>query len=487
MDLMQRLSKLTPKQRKLLELKLKKKGTGVDILQVPVSREYRKNYHHLPLSREQEPWWTAAPIDPYDPRYDVTGPVSLEGNLNIELLGKSINEVIKRHEILRTVFSIHNHKPAQVILPGLHLRLKRIDLKGLPGDEQEERMRQLAEDNNLYIFDLAKGPLVKIFLIEHSENKNVLITVMHHIISDLLSLKIFLKEVAWFYVTLSQGKPPDFDIPGLSFQYADYACWQQHHYREGLQGLDPGKKQETFWMEMFKGERPVSNLPADYPRPVQKSYQGDHAFFVVKGEEIAGLKEIFLKENTTLYVLVLSILYVFLAKISKQEDIVVGTLINTRRNAALNNMIGLFVKKIPLRNYPQGNKTFRDFLAEVNRQVLDVYKNQDYSYEELVRKILKEREPGPSPLFDVLLNFIYIDISEIDIPGLVVKPYTLKTKRVGYDLELICEGTHKELFFKFSYGTKLFKEETIKRFTTYFQQITAAVIKDPAIKISEIG
>jgi surfactin family lipopeptide synthetase A len=484
MDLAERIEKLNQEQRRLLELELKQQG--VDILQIPISQEYREKYDPFPLSEEQEPWWTAEPIDPFDPRYDVTGPVGLEGNLDIELLEKCINEVVKRHEILRLVFVMNKDKLAQVILPSLTLRLQRIDLKGLPGNEQEQRIKQLREDNRLYAFDLAKGPLVKIILLELSESQNILITVMHHIISDLLSLKIFLKEVAWFYVTSSPGKPPGFDLPGLGFQYVDYACWQQHWYRESIAGIIARKKQEEFWLEMFKGEIPVLNLPTDYPRPARKSYEGEHGFFLVKEEEIKALKKIFLKENATLYVLVLSILYVFLAKISGQEDIVVGTLINTRQNKALNDMIGLFVKKVPLRNYPRGSKTFGDFLTGINQQVLDVYKNQDYPYEELVKKIVKKQDPGRSPLFDVLLNFIYIDISEVEMPGLKVRPYTLKTKRVGYDLELVCEGSYKELFFKLSYSTKLFKEETIGRFISYFQKIIASIIKNQGIKISEI-
>lgn len=484
MNLAERIEKLNPEQRQLLELKLKQQG--IDIMQIPISREYREKYDPFPLSAEQAPWWTTDPIDPFDPRYDVTGPVSLEGNLDIERLEKCINEVSKRHEILRSVFVMNKDRLVQVILPALTLHLQRMDFKGLPANEQEQRIKQLREDNNLYAFDLARGPLVKILVLELSESRYILITVMHHIISDLLSLKIFLKEAAWYYITLSPGKPPGFDLPDLAFQYVDYACWQQHWYRDSIPGLIAIKKQEKFWLEMFKGEIPVLNLPIDYPRPARKNYEGDHAFFLVKEEEIKALKKIFLKENATLYVLVLSILYVFLAKISGQEDIVVGTLINTRQNKALNDMIGLFVKKVPLRNYPRSSKTFGDFLTEVNQQVLDVYKNQDYPYEELARKVVKEQDPGHTPMFDVLLNFIYIDISEVEMPGIKVKPYTLKTKRVGYDLELVCEGSYKELFFKLSYSTKLFKEETIRRFISYFRTIIASIIKNPGIKISEI-
>jgi len=484
MDLAQRISRLNPEQRKLLELKLNRQG--VEILQIPISREYRGIGDHFPLSLEQEPMWVIEKLDPDNPSYDIAGPVTLEGDLNIEVLEKSINEVINRHEILRVIFKMNQDKPAQVILSSLNLRLEQIDFKDFPADEQEAKMKQLRESRDLYIFDLSTGPLVKTLLVKLGEQDYIFITIMHHIISDLLSLKFFLREVAWFYQSFLQEGTPGFELTGLSFQYVDYACWQQYWYRESILGIETRKRQEAFWLDMFNGELPVLKLPTDYPRPALKSYEGSHGYFSVKGEELRVLKEISAKENTSLYVVLLSIYYVFLAKISGQEDIIVGTPINSRQNNALKHMIGLFVKTIPLRNYPRGDKTFRDFLNEISQQLFRVYKNQEYSYEELVRKILKERDASRNPLFDVLFNFIYMDMREIDMPGLEVKPYRFKTRRVGFDLELICEGTYEELFFKLSYSTKLFKEETIHRFISYYREILGKVIKDPGVRISSL-
>jgi hypothetical protein len=483
MDLEQRISKLNPAQRKLLELKLTQQGSPTPDIANPGLQ--RSTDDRIPLTTEQQTWWCSGEPDPLDPAYDVTGPVSLEGPLDFKLMERCINEVIKRHEILRTVFITEKGRPLQVVLPSLTLRLNRLDFRGYSPEEQEIRMKQLAGDNTLYRFDLRSGPLVKILLVERARDKYYLITVMHHLISDLLSLKIFLKEVAWFYVTYQSGKPPGFALPRLTEQYGDYAC-QQQQSRDSAAGREALREQQQFWLEMFKGDIPRLKLPGDFPEPARKSYEGDHAFFVVKEDKINALKEIFLKENATLYVMVLTLLYVFLARLSGEEDIVVGTLVNTRQNTALHNMIGVFVKKVPLRCYPRGEKTVNGFLTEVNRQVLRLYENQDYPYAELLDKILAERNTRGTPLFNVLLNFIYIDISEIGMPGLTVKPYTLKNNRVGCDLELVCEGTYKELFFKLSYRTKLFKKETIHAFTSYFQQIIDAVIENPQVKISDL-
>jgi amino acid adenylation domain-containing protein len=435
---------------------------------------------------EQEPMWVVEKYDPNNPFYEIPGSVMMEGDLDIELLERSTNEVVKRHEILRAVFTIHEDKPVQYIFPSITLPLQRVDLKDLPVDEQEYKLKELREDRGLYSFDLAKGPLIKTLLVELGKNKYIFITIMHHIIGDLLSLKLFLKEAAWFYVVFSQGKAPGYDLPGLPFQYVDYACWAQRWFRESIIGIEARKKQEEFWLDIYREESPAANLPLDYPRPAVKQYEGDHLYFVLKEKKIEALKEIVLKENATLYIILFTIYYVFLAKITGQEDIVVGTPINTRQSAALNNMIGLFVKTAALRNYPAGNKTFRNFLIEVNQRILNVYKNQDYQYEELVRKILTKRDPSRNPLFDVIFNFIYIGVDDIDMPGLKVTPYRFKTNRIGFDLELVCEGTYKELRLKLSYCTKLFKEETAVRFVSYIQKIIGTVIHDPDVKLSEI-
>ncbi|MCU0286922.1 MAG: amino acid adenylation domain-containing protein, partial [Acidobacteria bacterium] len=483
MDIFQRISKLSPKQLKLLESKI---GQDFDINKIPISPDYRKNYQYFPLSFEQAPLWIVEKLDPDNPSYDVMGTLWLEGDLNIDILEKSINEVVKRQEILRAIFIMQEEKPVKVILPSLYIPLKRIDLKELSREEQENYLKQMRQDHTLYMFDLAKGPLVKVILVELGENKYIFFSLTHHIISDLLSLKIFIKETAWFYQFFSQGTPPAFNLPELPFQYVDYACWQHRWYRESSTGIKARKKQEKFWLDMFSEEIPVLNLPTDYPRPPAISYEGDHAFYSLKSDLLDSLKEFYLKENTTLYVLLYTVLYIFLAKVSGQEDIVVGTLLNTRKNASLNNLIGIFARTIALRTHPQGDKPFRKFLAEVNKLVLEVYNNQEYLYEELVKEVLVERDFSRNPLFDVLYNFIYIDISEIGMPGIRVTPYNFKSKRTGFDLEFVCERTYNELYLRLTYSTKLFKTETIKRFISYFHKIITTIVKAPDVKIYEI-
>lgn len=484
MDLVERIAKLSPEQRRLLELTIKQKN--LDISQIPISQEYRKNYNHFPLSFEQEPMWFIEQFEPNNATYDIFFAIGLEGNLNKEAFERSINEIIKRHEILRTVFIIAKDKPMQVILPTLYLPLTIIDFKGLPGDEQDARLNRLREDKGLHMFDLVKGPLIKAELIELSEHKHIFLYNMHHMISDIISTQIFFRELAWFYKAFTQGEVPAPSLPALNFQYVDYACWQRRWFQENKLGIEARKKEEEFWLGQFSGEIPILNLPTDYPRPAVKSREADQLFLSLNEEEVGNLKEVAVKYNTTLYVVLLSSLYVFLAKLSGQEDIVIGTPISSRKGKALNNMIGLFTRTLALRNYPLGGKLFSEFLADVNACTLEAYRNQDYQYEELVAKLLVERDLGRNPLFDVIYNFSYIDTSEVEIYGLKMESLTWKNKHTGFDIDIQSEGTYKEILFKLAYNIKLFKEDTIRRVISYYKKIMRTAGKNPGLKISDM-
>jgi len=484
MDIVQRISRLDPGKQKLLEQAIQKKG--LDIFKIPVTGDYRENYRHLPLSCEQEPIWFVEQMDPNNTTYDVIGALRLQGDLNKTALEKSINEIIKRHEILRTVFIIDNGRPAQAILPGFTLQLTCIDFKNLPAEEKNRRLENLRDDRTLRFFDISQGPLLAALLLELDEYEYIFVLVMNHLVSDLISLRIFFKELAWFYEAFLRGKAPDFTLPALPCQYADYACWQRRWFQESQLGSESRKKQEEFWLERFKDGPPVLDLPTDYPRPAEKSHEARQVFFTITGEETKNLKEITANQNTTLYVVLLSMLYVFLAKIGGQEDIVIGTPISSRKHKEVNDIIGLFTRTLPLRSYPHGEKIFKDFLKEVNTLTLKAYENQEYQYEELVSKILADRDASRNPLFEVMFNFIYLDAGEIEMPGLKLEPFRCKSQRAPFDIELTVEETKKELFFKLSYSSKMFIPATIERFISYYKKIIKTVGKNPGLKISEI-
>ena len=483
MDLLQRIAELDPEKKKLLDAVIKQKN--IDIFRIPVSQEYRKNYKRFPLSFEQEPIWFVEQLNPGNTTYDVIGAVYLEGILNKDALEKSINEIIKRHEILRTLFISKKNELEQVILPSLTVHLKDVDFKNLSLAEKNTRLENLRDDKSLRSFDIGKGPLLAPLLIELAEYKYIFVIIMHHLISDLISLNIFFNELARFYEAFVNGKTNPL-LPPLACQYVDYACWQQRWLIESELGIEAREKQEKFWLDMFSGEVPVLNIPTDYARPAVKSHEAEQVFFAIKGEAVIHLRQSTLKKNTSLYMMLLAMLYVFLAKISGQEDIVVGTPISSRKHTSVNHIIGMFTRTLALRNYPQGNKTFGNFLREVNNVTLAALNNQEYQYEELVSKILTTRDPSRNPLFEVLFNFINFDPGKIKMGQLKLAPFRCKSKRAPFDIELTIEEIQDELFFKLSYSSRIFKAGTIQRFIFYFQKTIMTIIKDPEVKISEV-
>ncbi|MCU0287690.1 MAG: amino acid adenylation domain-containing protein, partial [Acidobacteria bacterium] len=483
MDLIQRIAELDPEKKKLLDAVIRQKN--IDIFRIPVSPGYRKNYKRFPLSFEQEPIWFVEQLNPGNTTYDVIGAVCLEGILNKGALEKSINEIIKRHEILRTLFISNKDELEQVILPSLMVHLSDIDFKNLSAEEKNTRLENLRDDKSLRSFDIGKGPLLAPLLIEMAEYKYIFVIIMHHLIGDLISLNIFFNELSRFYEAFVNGKTGPL-LPPLACQYVDYACWQHYWLIESELGIETRGKQEKFWLDMFSGEIPILNIPTDYARPAVKSHEAEQVFFAIKGEAVTHLRQNTVKKNTSLYMMLLAMLYVFLAKISGQEDIVVGTPISSRKHISVNNIIGMFTRTLALRNYPQGNKTFGNFLREVNNVTLAALKNQEYQYEELVSKILTTRDAGRNPLFEVLFNFISFDPGKIKMGQLKLSPFRCKSKRAPFDIELTIEEIQDELFFKLSYSSRIFKAETIQRFISYFHKTIMTFIKDPELKISEV-
>jgi hypothetical protein len=487
-DLTQRISKLSPGQRKLLELKLK--GQNIDILQLPITRENRSKAQRFPLSFGQERLWFIQQLEPHNTAYNLIRAAKLEGNLDKQALEKSIDEIIRRHEILRTIFIFDKEKPTQVILPKLSLPLEIEDLKNLPKEQHETKIKQVIREESQYWFDLAKGPLLRIKLMILSENEHVFLLVIHHIISDGTSIQVFIRELVRLYQAYLQGKEPQ--LSELPVQYADYACWQQRWFGDDALNTGFKHKQEAYWLDRFKGGIPVLTLPLDFPGPVIQGFEGDTVDFSIDIEETNALKEMALKAGTTLYVVLLSIYNIFLSKLSGMEDIVIGTAAAGRRHPDVRNLIGMFVITLALGNFPHHDKIFRDFLEEVKNRTVDAFENQEYPYQNIVDQVNVSRDTGGNSLFDVLFLLKNVDYAEVNIPGLTLKHYEYENKTSKFDLALSAWEAEAKgevrntLHFSFEYSTKLFRPPTIKGFAGYFKEVIRAVINHPGMEISGI-
>jgi tyrocidine synthetase-3 len=246
------------------------------------------------------------------------------------------------------------------------------------------------------------------------------------------------------------------------------------------------EQQKKYWLREFGGEIPVLNLPCDFPRPVVQGFEGRILNLEMDKETILGLKAHALEEGTTFFMVLLTAYNILLQKLSSQEDILVGTPIAGRSHADLEHIVGMFVNTLVLRNFPGGEKSFKEFLDEIKARTLEVFENQDYPYEELVENVALVRDTARNPLFDTMFILQNVDIPEIVIPGLTLKPHDYDFGISRFDLTLQCFELEEKLLCSFQYSTKLFKEATIERFINYFRSIISIIVENPQIKISDM-
>ncbi|MGD2087710.1 MAG: amino acid adenylation domain-containing protein [Candidatus Aminicenantes bacterium] len=425
----------------------------------------KKEYY--PLSSAQRGLYFMHKIQPEDLSYNNLITLEIKGNLDKEKLEETFNQLIKRHESLRTSFMELEGKPLQEVNDNITFQIDCYETNN--GD-----IHQVIEEFKKP-FDLSRAPLLRVGLITVDQEKSVLMTDMHHIITDGTSLGVFERE----FMALYDGR----HLPGLKIQYKDYCQWLNNEtIRERM------KCMENYWVKEFENPPPLLNLPMDFPRPVVKSIEGAVATFEIGEEQTAGLEALAVEEDFTMYMVMLAIANVMLSKLSGQEDIVVGTGVAGRIHSDLRNIMGLFVNILPLRNYPQRNKTFIEFLREIKERTLKAFENQEYQFEDLVNKLVVRRDPSRSPLFDVTFELQNIEIDDFSIPGSNIKLHREENGRIDakFDLSIIGRQVGKRVFYGVEYRPKLFKKETIETFGKYFEDVIACVLENKNIPLNQI-
>jgi amino acid adenylation domain-containing protein/non-ribosomal peptide synthase protein (TIGR01720 family) len=414
--------------------------------------------------------------------YNMSTVVVLEGELNNTRLEETFIKLIKRHESLRTYFPMINGEPVQRIHAEVEFEFEYYDLQvtGASDRWKEEQssnfegtggLAPLPVKNFIRPFDLARAPLMRVCVQQAGEKKYVLAADMHHIITDGTSMGLLIND----FMALYKGD----DLPTLRVCYKDYSQWQ-NRCREQI------KQQEEYWLKVFAGDIPVLNLPIDFARPLTRDFTGRTLRFTIAEQCTRDLNQLASQQGATLFMVLIAIYNVVLAKITGQEDIVVGTPLAGRRHADLEPIIGMFVNTLCLRNYPGNEKRFIDFLHEVKENTLGAFENQEYQFEDLVEKVVVERDTSRNPLFDVMLVLQNMEISQLEIPGLKLGPFEYEKEVSKFDLTLTAlEGEH-ELYFIVEYCTALLKEESIKRMIEFFKTIASIIVTDPGIKISGI-
>ena len=394
----------------------------------------------LPLSFAQQRLWFINQLQPGKGDYNISSAMHLFGWLNVMALEQSFNEVIRRHEILRTTFTARDGQPIQVIAPTLNFKLPLVNLRELPKDKKEAEVLRLAYEEAQQPFDLANGPLLQVTLLRQTETEHVLLLTMHHIISDGWSIGVLIHEITDLYEVFSSAKPSTetlrvgaaclqdlqhamlTPLPELSIQYADFAVWQ----RQWLQG-EQLETQLAYWKQQLGSKLPVLELPTDRPRPAIQTFSGARESLMLPKTLSEKLKALNQRQGITLFMILVAAFQTLLFWYTGQEDIVVGTDIANRNQAETKELIGFFVNQLVLRTDLSGNPTFLELLDRVREMTLEAYAHQDLPFDKLVDVLNPKRELNRSPLFQVKIVLNNTQTPSLELPDLTISP--LKSRK----------------------------------------------------------
>ncbi|MBE8967605.1 amino acid adenylation domain-containing protein [Nostocales cyanobacterium LEGE 12452] len=441
----------------------------------------------LPLSFAQQRLWFLDKLNPNSALYNIPITLRIVGTLCVAALEQSLQEIIHRHEALRTNFVIVDGKPSQIIQTETNCTFSVVDWRYLPTlalsevevSEQEIATQQLVKQQAQRPFDLATEALVRATLVVLSETEHTLLVCMHHIVSDGWSMSVFVEELAALYNAYSQGQPST--LAPLPIQYADFAIWQ----RNWLQG-NVLQSQLSYWQQQLASAPALLSLPTDRPRPAMQTFAGAYQEFALSKELTSGLTQLSQQQGVTLFMTLLAAYDTLLYRYTGQADILVGSPIANRNRSEIEGLIGFFINTLVLRTNLAGNPSFSELLTRVREMAMDAYSHQDLPFEMLVEALQPERDLSHTPLFQVMFVLQNAPISTVELTGLTVSPLKVESKIAKFDLTLAMENTSTGLVGVWEYNTDLFDASTIERMTDHFLTLLEGIIANPNERISQL-
>jgi len=457
---------------KNLELSLIKnhREKSLSILPVPRAKS-------IPLSFAQQRLLFLDQLEPGSPLYNICAPLRMKGKLDKKALATTLNEIISRHEILRTVFVTENEQPLQIIKESLELEIKTIQLEKATGDSELEK-HIIAE--SLQPFDLSTGPLIRARQLNISENDSVFILTLHHIISDHWSTGVLIQEIMQLYPLYAKGEKSS--LPDLDIQYADFAHWQQEWFKS-----DSLQTQLNYWEKQLAGVPPLLEMPWDFPRPSYQTYKGDYRTFIIENNILQKIMSISELNDVTPFMTLLSAFQVLLWKYSGQDDFSIGSPIANRNRNEIENLIGFFVNTLVLRANLTDNPTFKELLQRVKKTTLLAYDNQDLPFETLVEKIDPKRDMSHTPLFQVMFVLNNAPVDTLSLPGLELDIIEYENKMAKFDLIFNFNESNAGMDARVEFNTDLYKSETIERMIDHFNMILSQLLSTQDNQISEVS
>ncbi|WP_375765651.1 amino acid adenylation domain-containing protein [Archangium gephyra] len=423
----------------------------------------------LPLSFAQQRLWFLDQLEPGTAHYNIPAGLRLVGALDTGALQRAFDELLRRHESLRTTFRAEQGEPVQVILPPFSLPLAVVDLRDVPGPEREAEARRLTTQEARRPFELATGPLLRVTLLRLEDERHALLLTMHHIISDGWSMGVLVREIAALYEAFHQDRSSP--LPELGLQYADYAVWQ----RQWLRGEVLEARLE-WWRKQLEDAPTVVELPTDRPRPAVRTYRGGTHQALLPRPLADALESLSQREGATLFMTLMAAFQSLLHRYSGQTDLVVGTDVANRDHAETESLIGFFVNQLVLRLRLGGDPTFRQLLAQTRQVSLEAYAHQDLPFEDLVRALNPERSMAHAPLFQVKLVLQNTSRSVLELPGLRLEADVVDPATAKLDLTVLMSPSPEGLHCSWMYSMDLFDAPTMARMALHFQRVLEAVV-----------
>ncbi|WP_028592998.1 non-ribosomal peptide synthetase [Paenibacillus assamensis] len=403
-------------------------------------------------------------LDPASTAYHMTAAIKLIGDLNRTRLEHTFQQLIARHDAFRTSFQLIEDMPVQIIDHSIEFEID--DLGHIQEEDIEEHVCRFIQP-----FDLGKAPLFRIGLSKMDELTHLLILDMHHLISDGTSIHLIINDFNRFY----QGT----EVEPAKIQYKDYSEWM---YAQ----VDINLAAKEYWLTQFKGEVPILDFPADYPRPQVQSFDGDQYKFVLSEQDTERVRQLALLTGTTPYMILMAVYQILLSRYSGQEDVIVGSPVAGRQHASLQEIVGMFVNTIALRSKPEGTKSFSIYLLEMKGLVLDALEHQDYPLEQLIEQLSLPRDVSRNPLFDVIFTYNNVEIDRMQMEDLHLEDYPLRVRKTKFDLALTAQENGDSISMDFVYAKQLFSRKRIERLVEHFLNILHAVMEHPSINIAAI-
>jgi amino acid adenylation domain-containing protein len=478
-DRANRIADLPPENLRLLLQQIKDKKRHAGAAAPTIGR--RIGGSDAPaLSFAQQRLWLLDQIEPDNTSYNLSSAFRLKGALKVAALGQSVNAIVRRHEVLRTVFSTVGGEPVQVISPPRPVPLPVADLRALSHVEREAEVKRLATEEARCPFDLSRGPLLRVSLLRSGDSEHVLLLTVHHIVFDAWSMGVFVRELCLLYEAFSAGRPSP--LPELPIQYADFAAWQRQRLKEGLL-----ESQLPYWRQRLGDASGALDLPLDRPRPKHQTFGGAREKITLPQSLSADLKRLADSQGTTLFVTLLAAFQSLLHRYTGQAEINVGIPTAGRDRIELEGLIGFFVTTLVIKTSFAGDPSFRELLAQVRQTTLEAFANQDVPFEKLVEELQPGRDLSRPPLFQVMFQLKNV---RVEVPTLTALDFTLlevERGRAQFDLNFVMAESADGLVVTVEYNTGLFEAGTVRRLLGHYRELLWSAAADPGRRVGGLG